>query len=161
MTFDKFELSVTVVDESSVDSVLSYELTAATYAAAVTDSAAIVAALEAVTQSAVKGQRISGVYYDSAFAAPTSGRSNSEKAVVTGLISGVPTKSAVFAIPNPEDTLFGAPATRAFNVVDLTDAALIAYGALFQTGGKALISDGEVLGALVKGVRVTRSSRQP
>jgi hypothetical protein len=157
-----FFLEVTVVDNSQVKSVLEYQMTGANYAAVTSDAPTVLNALAAVSDSNISGYHLVEKFYNDAFAVPTTGRSNKEKAVVSGFIDGNPTKSAVYAIPNPTDTIFaGAPGTRNYNVVDIADTALAAYSALFQTGGKCYISDGEVLGAVKSGVRVTRSSRNP
>lgn len=161
ITFSGYELSLTVTDKAAQDSILTYELVAADETEAIANAATVVAALNAVTDSVVKGQRIARVYFESAFSAPVTGLFNSDKAVVSGRVEGAPNKSAIFTIPNPVDGIFGAAGTSAFNNVDLADAALLTYAALYQTGGVVLISDGEELGGLVKGVRVTRASRNP
>lgn len=157
-----FFVEVTVIDSSQVKSTLEYQMTGANYAAVVADIPAVVAALLGVTVSTISGYHLLEKFYNDGFAVPSTGRSNKEKAVVSAYIDGDPTKTAVFSIPNPEDTVFsGAPGTTNFNVVDLADGALVAYAALFQAGNECNISDGETIAALKKGVRVTRASRNP
>jgi len=158
-----FFLEVTLVDSSNTKTNMEFELVATVYADVLTDVVIILNALVAVTRSVIAVYRIVQKWYDDAFVVPTVGRTNKEKAVISGIVEGNPTKSVVFSIPNPQDTLFaGAIGTRNFNVVDTGDAALITYKGLFGAGGQCLLSDGEELDAvLTGGVRVTRSSRNP
>jgi hypothetical protein len=159
MTSLGYFLSVTTVDAANVPSTLEYELTAATIAAAVTDAAIIVAALLGVTNLNVKGQTISQRFYESTF---TVGAGNAKvKGVVSGVIDGQPTKGATYSFPDPVDAILGAVGTRQYNDIDTADALTVAYSDVFQTGGQSKISDGEVLGAVTGGKRVTRGSLNP
>lgn len=79
------------------------------------------------------------------------------------------TTRGTFLIPGPVDGLFLADAGELRNIVDPADAALLALLALFEEGAGILpsyslsdyqtISDPAVTGN-VKGVRITRASRQ-
>lgn len=152
-------LSVTCIDNSNVKSVLKFKFATATYATALTDAGVVLAALAAFTKLQIKGYAVETRFYDDAF---TAGAGNAKvKGVVSGVISGNPTKSADYTVPDPVDTVLGTPGTRGYNVIDISQTIVSDYSALFQTGGKVKISDGEVLGAVTGGKRVTRGSTNP
>lgn len=152
-------LSVTVIDNSNVKSVLKYKFATSTYATALTDAGTVIAALEAFTNLQVKGYAVETRFYDDAF---TAGAGNAKvKGVVSGVISGNPTKSADYTVPDPVDAVLGTPGTRGYNVIDTANSIVSDYSALFQSGGKVKISDGEVLGNVTGGKRVTRGSTNP
>lgn len=159
-----FRLTVQVKDTSNSTSTLTYDLQATTYAAAVTDAAIILAALDAVTQSNVSQYLITEVFVEDAFALPV-GAENAVKAEVSGLIAGFPNKTGTFRIPAPSISIFSSATGAGYNIVDLDSANLQAYAQIFETGGQAFISDGENLGdvaaSLVSGKRVTVKSRNP
>jgi len=76
-------------------------------------------------------------------------------------IAGNPTKFATINIPAPKPGLFVAPSGKSANIVDITDAALVAYAAIYtSTSDTATISDGEYISVLVTGKRVHRGSRK-
>jgi len=93
-------------------------------------------------------------YEESAFVYPATGVENQNKARIVSQLVGS-TKKATIDIPAPKVGLFNAPTGVNANVVDLLDTEVLAYLAVFQTGGNAFISDGEVLDFGVEGRRVS------
>jgi hypothetical protein len=155
---DGYELSVNLKDNGSNVSTKRYYLTSATFAEAVTDTATILAALNAVTDAHISGYRLAEKYIEDAYSAPGSGVNVENIAEVVGLISGESDKYARFEIPAPEAGIFVAASGKGANTVDIGDANVLAYAALFQTDGECTLSDGEVLGTLTAGKRIHRKS---
>jgi len=136
-----------------------YELTAATIADADTDmSGTVIPALQAVTDAKVKGYVVEISVVEDALTLPASGVEIENLALLDMSIVGHPEKSATLTIPAPKPTIFVATSGDGANVVDPADSAVVAYVALFEAGGQALISDGEVASGLVAGRRIHRKS---
>ena len=152
-----FFLDVTLVDYGANETHKSWEMTAANAAAAVTDAATVVAALEAVTDAEAISYSIRQNYIEDTFVAPTIVNPVSVVASITALIDGAGNKKANLSIPSPSITIFQDTTGDAADLVD--GAAVATYLALFQTGGELLISDGEVLGDFLRGIRVTQKRR--
>lgn len=154
-----FFLSATLVDYGANETHKRWQMTAATAAAAVTDAAIVIAALEAVTDAEVISYEIQQGYIEDTFVAPTVVNPVSVVASITALIEDAGNKKANLSIPSPNIGIFvGATGDNA-DIVDGSDAALIAYLDLFQNAGQLLVSDGEVLGDFQKGIRVTQKRR--
>lgn len=149
-----FSLSVTLTDNSGNQSTLTYALTSADYATAQADSATILNALAAVTDATISGYAISIRYYEDAFAYPGAGVENEIRARITGQLVGS-TKKATLEIPAPNNDIFLGDSGESNNIVDVTDLTVLAYCALFDTGGYAFISDGEHLDFPIRGRKVS------
>lgn len=148
-----FFYTVTLIDEDLNETTREFQLTSADYAAAVTDGAAIITALVAVSEAKVAKTAITQKFNESALTPPTNDMPISEVVSITTLIDGAGTKKANYDIPMPKDAIMSG------NSLITSNAQVIAYHALYQTGGEALLSDGEVAGTLQKGVRVTHARR--
>lgn len=156
-----FTAYITLADNGNERSTKSYQMRAATYAAAITGIDSIVAALDAITQSSIVGYGVTHVFADDAFAVPTdTGVQNENQALVTVGIDGSPLKSATLTIPAPVNGIFVATSGANANVVDVLDADLLAYTNLFKASGAAFISEGEDLSVLKEGRRIHRGSRK-
>lgn len=153
-----FFLSVQLVDGGDNTSVLRYELTAADYATAVTDTAIILAALQAITDAVVRKYSINHVYGEAAFSFPAATVQVENKASITVLLEGNDNKKANIKIPAPVIGLFVDATGGGSNVVDLSDADLVTYFTLFTTGNECLLSDGEVADSMVSGKRIHAKS---
>jgi hypothetical protein len=156
-----FWMTVTLLDAANVPSTLEYQLRAADMAAALTAATEIIGDLVPLTQSKIKAYQVGERYVEDAFTPAAAGANNKIKGLVTGLIDGEPSKSAVFAIPAPVDAIFGTPGTKGYNIIDLANALITDYSNDFRAAGQAYISDGEDLGTLTEGRRVTRASGNP
>lgn len=154
-----FFLSVTLMDYGENETHKRWRMTAGTAAQAVTDAAAVVAALEAVSDAEVTGYVIEQAYVEDAFALPTVVNPVSVVASITSLIEGAGSKKANISIPSPNIGIFQGATGDAADLVDGTDTALQTYLALFQDTGELLISDGETMGDFLRGIRVTQKRR--
>lgn len=149
-----FWLSVTLVDNGDDKAIKDYELTSADYATALTDTAAVLAAIALTSGSTISGYNLSLRMTEDSFVYPVSGIENQNKArVVVQLTTG--TEKATIDIPAALPSLFQAVAGSDANLVDLSSAGWLAYSALFSTGNECFISDGEILNFSVRGRRVS------
>lgn len=153
-----FELVATLVDNGGNTSTLRYELVSADHATALTDSAAIVAALVAVTNSVMSGYAIRTLFSENAFAYPAAGVENEDKASITVLLDGLGNKKANVKIPAPVIGIFTATLGLGANVVDISDADLLTYLGIFEDGGECYISDGEFMDLPLTGKRISAKS---
>jgi hypothetical protein len=153
-----YEAYVSLKDNGGNVSTKKFDLTAVTIADAITDTATIIAELIDVTDANIASYRVAAVYKEDAFVHPGEGVQVENQASVSCLIDGAVDKYFNVKIPAPDQDIFVGTSGPAADVVDVTDLDLLAYLALFQTGGVATISDGEVLGAPLSGKRIHRRS---
>lgn len=139
-----FSLSVELVDNSGKPTTKTYELQSADAAAAATDSAAILAALVAITGCKVRSYTIGHVFIENALLLPLSGVESENQALLSIRLASDPTKFATHPIPGAIPGLFVANSGPGANVVDTGNANLNTYVALFGTGAESYISDGEL-----------------
>lgn len=154
-----FTLQVELVDRGGDITTKTYDLTATTHADALTASAAIVGALDAVTNAKIRSYSVSEKYKDNAFTLPLLGQIEEQALIVLRLTSD-PTKSATHTIPAPVDGIFMDTSGEGFNTVDGTDSLLQAYLDIFDATGESYISDGERSAGFVSGKRIHRKSRR-
>ncbi len=145
-----FRAVLTLGDKYGNTTDVSYKLTSANYTAAVADTAAIVTALLNMSDAVLLGDQITQVFVEDTVVLPTVTATIADKMVATTLIAGSGTKKGNWVVPMPGDSIMSS------NSLILTNAAVIAYQALYQTGGKATLSDGETAGTLLRGKRTTR-----
>lgn len=153
---DGFELDVTLggIDDSTQTRNYQFDGTVATYADAVTATTAVLAALANVSDGVVKGYTIKARSVEDAYNRPSVATAErGDAALVSGEIDGNPLKAWNFTVPYPKQGIFLAPAGKNYNVVDISDIALIAYKDLFAAAGPCTISDGEKAGNMVGGKR--------
>lgn len=153
-----FWLSVTLRDNGGNETTRRYQLASVDAVEAGTHSAAIIAALNAVTDAVIVSWFNYQSFVEDAFAYPGSGIEIENLALLDFDIVDHPEKSATLTIPAPAPAIFVATSGAGANIVNTAHAAVIAYAALFLTGGAALISDGEVAQSLVSGKRIHRKS---
>jgi hypothetical protein len=155
-----WNLNVRLVDTGGNQTNRSYDLISADADEAATHSAAIIAALEAVTDAAVAGYTIGEVFLEGALTYPAAAEVEN-CAEISAKIVGFPNKSAVLTIPAPNVGIFTGTTGPAFNVVDIADAALQTYLGLFDGSGPATISDGEsIIVSSAVGRRIHKKSRR-
>jgi len=147
-------LTVSLTDTQGDVSTLRFELTSATEVAALVDVAAIVAAVEGVTRSVVTSTAMSFIQDEGAFAYPA-GADNSVRARMTFQLAGSIEK-ATLDVPAPDEGIFVSASGPNNNIVDLADAAVIAYAGIFEAASEAYISDGEISDFLLRGKKTTR-----
>jgi hypothetical protein len=149
--------SISVMDNGGQVSVLQYQLTSIDAVTALADIATIRARLEAIIDGEVIRQVYSERFDEASIVFPAAGIEIQNKASLTASLVGRVQK-ANLKVPTPIIGIFTAPTGGGANVVNLTNAALVAYFSSFQTGGEALISDGEVADALLAGKRIHAKS---
>lgn len=147
-------LSLSLTDTQGDVSTLRFELRGADFATASTNATAVIAGITGVTQSIVSSVAISFVRDEDTFVFPT-GADNGVRARMTFQLANSVEK-ATLDIPAPENNIFTAPFGPNNNVVDLTNAEVIAYAQLFQVGGASYISDGEDSDFVLRGKRTTK-----
>jgi hypothetical protein len=154
-----FFLNVSVTDAQADVSNLEYELRSADYAAAVTDSNAILAALAAVTDSKVSAYSISYRAEENAFSFPADADNSIKARIIVTL--GLTTEKATIDIPAPKDAVFVANSGEGNNIVNTAvgNGIVTDYWSLFKSTGEAFISDGEDAGTIQLGRRVARAKR--
>lgn len=138
-----FKLTVTLVDTGNNVSTKLYDLQSATYAAAVTDTATIIAALDPITTATIRGYTIGEKFEEDAFVFPTLAEVENQAEIVVRLATQ--NKFATLYIPAPIASIFVSPSGDGFNIVDGTDTLVAAYLALFNAGAEAYLSDGETI----------------
>lgn len=153
-----FELTASLADNGANITTKRFRLRSADIATAITDSAAIIAALDAVTNSVIVGYRISDVFYEGSVTYPAAGIENEDKASVSVLLTTGGGKKANLKIPAPVIGIFNATEGAGANVVDVSDAALNTYFDCFKSGGECFVSDGEDLDSLMSGKRISAKS---
>lgn len=149
-----FFLNVSLADTQGDVSIKRYALTSIDFTTALADVPVVLAAIGGVSGSVIQSYSISLVYDEDAFAFPT-GADNGVKAVMTYQLANKAQK-ATEDIPAPLEGVFVAPVGPNNNIVDTTDAGVVAYVQLYQAGGKCFISDGDNTDYLLKGRRTTR-----
>lgn len=148
-----FWLTTILTDTQGDTATMLWELQGADFAAALVSKDAVLSALSATSGAIVSSYHLSLVEDEDAFVFPT-GADNSIKARIQfQIVDSV--KKARRDIPSPLNGLFVAPSGPNNNVVDTLDAGLIEFAELFQTGGSAFISDGEISEFVLGGQRVS------
>lgn len=146
-------LSVTLMDVGYQTTTKQYQLVAADATEAATAQAAVLAALAGVTDLEILSYHTYEKFAEDTVINPTIQKEN--EALLTFEIDGNPTKHATHSIPGAKNSIYVAAFGPNNNVVDLADAAVIAYAALFIVGAgqMAYISDGESASVITKGHR--------
>ena len=155
---DGFDLVVQLVDTGGNSTTRTYNLNSADAAAAATDSAAVMAALNAVTDATISGYSINTRFVENALAYPADAEIENN-ARITAKIVGRPNRSATIEIPAPNVGIFTGTEGPSFNVVDIADAALQTFLQLFDGAGEVSVSDGEqIIVSSAVGKRIHKKS---
>lgn len=158
--------NVTVVDSGGNKSTLRYDLVAADIDTADADMLTIISRLNAITDGVVTGYSVGRSYgEDASFFAPE-GVHIEDVALISARLAAVGEKYTQLRIPAPSIGIFQQATGKKSNVIDATDADLVAYLNTFvATTGLATTSDGENLlspgtAGNVDGKRIHRGSRK-
>lgn len=140
-----FKVVVSLMDGGGQITTRSYESSDATYADAVTSAAALVAALDAITDAVVTGYQIQTIFSDDALSGfPAVTVQNENQALLVYQMDGLPLHRASQSIPAPNIGIFSGATGPNSNVIDTADTALQTFRALFlAAGGTFYLSDGE------------------
>lgn len=150
-----YELTVTLADNGANITTKRYRLRSADFTLAVTDSAAIISALDAITNSVIVGYRINDVWHEGTVVYPADGVENENKASLTVLLTTGGGKKANLKVPAPVIGIFQGASGYKANIVDASDADLNTYIDLFKSGAECFVSDGEDLEDLMSGKRIS------
>lgn len=138
-----YDLSYTLRDAFQRKSTRSYQVTALDFVAAQVVVSTLMAAVANLTNAEILKTNLAenSPYTDTV----TAGANIDAGLTVVWEIGGIPGKQGVTKVPAPDITLFDAA-----GVLDLADARVTAYAAPFLAGD-VLISDGEVVDAILNG----------
>jgi len=142
-----------VMDRGEEKATMTYELRAATEAAALTAITTIITNLNAVSTLEVLGYNLLKRFINDAIIIPSEGQLQEKARVAFRIANSADYET--FDIPAPKDTIFLGVNGANSEIVDVADAALVAYGDMFKAAGVAFISDGEDLDQLSRGERVS------
>lgn len=154
-----FYFNISFVDTGGNVSSKTYQMTAPDYATAIADAAAALPLFEAVTDAEVSAYRVTEIFAEGTLTLPANAEIENQALITVG-ITGEPLKSATLTIPAPKAGIMTASSGEGYNVVDASDADLVAWLAMFSTGGNFTISDGEVASGFKGGRRIHRKSNR-
>lgn len=129
-----------------------YELGATDYAGALVIQAAIIAAWSGISNAEIMKVTTYQEYYEDAYAVDTS-HGERENCIRWAWELPNANKSATTTTPAPVEGILVALSGPSNNVLDLADAAVLAWETLY-TNGDILVSDGETATDLQEGFRV-------
>lgn len=140
-----FKVTVSLMDGGGEVTTRSYECSETLYADAVTAAAALVAALDAITDAVITGYQISTVFSNDALSGfPAVTVQNENQALLVYQMDGLPLHRATQSIPAPVIGIFNGVTGPNSNVIDTADADLVTWRALFlAAAGTFYLSDGE------------------
>lgn len=149
-----FYATLSMTDTQGQSSTLRYAMNAIDFATAQADLPFIIAGVTGVSQSVCTMAQISYVEEEDNFVHPVNA-DNSQRARITFQLAGKSQK-ATLDIPAPENGIFQTPSGEGNLSVDILDPEVVAFGALFQSGGKCFISDGDLSQFIIRGKRTVR-----
>lgn len=120
--------------------------------AARASAAAMATDLAAVTNAEIASYYTYQEFVEDALVLPT-GAELQNQAILTCGIEDAPTKSGTIVIPAPVDGIFVDSSGAGYDVVDTTDADLLAFFANFDSEALFYVSDGEQADGLIGGRR--------
>lgn len=141
---DGFRATITLVDTAGDTTILTYNLTSATLAAAATDLAAIIGSLGVLSDAIISAYTLGEVTINDALVYPADAEVEDE-AFFSGKIVGRPNRSGNFRIPAPVDAMFVGPTGPNHNIVNMSYAPLVTFLGMFDGSGPISVSDGEQL----------------
>jgi hypothetical protein len=123
----------------------------ADYAAALVSQTAILTDLAGVTDAVIAGCYTYQEVYNDAITLPTDVKLDDE-AVLTFRLTN-PLKTGTVTIPGAKASIYEGATGPAFNIVDIEDAAVLAFAANFLLDALFWVSDGEQADELIAGAR--------
>ena len=154
-----FWLDIELTDYGGNATSKRYKMTAADYDTAMTDVAAVAPALINMTDAVITSYSVQQRFVQDALSLPSVINPVSVKAMMTTYIADMGDKKASFDVPAPKIAIFQAAIGNGADIVDTTNATVLAYHDLFEPGGQLYISDGEEAGGLIGGIRTTQTRR--
>ncbi len=151
-----WQYNITLVDNGGNRLVKRYNLVAADYATAASDAAAILAALQNVTNCAIAKTTLQEVT-SYTYTLPVDGVQKENQAAISASLVAKD-QSFVFYIPAPIIDIFIAQDGEGADIVDTSDALLVAY--FNELSAKTLVSDGDALDKMISGKRIHKASKR-
>ncbi len=149
-----FRVRISFMDGGGQITTRSYESDAALYADAVTDAAALIAAVNPLTDATLTGYGIETVFAEDALSGfPAATVQNENQALLVYQMEGLPLHRATQSIPAPAIGIFAGVTGPNSNILDTADADIITWRSLFQNGNGFFLSDGEYAEILEGGHR--------
>lgn len=159
----KYNVSVTMLDNGGNSTTRTYESTGTTQAEAEAGALALIAALNAISDCLITNYAVNHVFgSDVALALPTSGVQIENQLELTVELTGVGSKKATLNVPSPVITAFQAVNGSGANQANLAATPVVNFVNLFKTSALTSgfkLSDGEFVDVAIKGQRIHRKSR--
>lgn len=160
LTGGSWFLSVQLTDSSGVNSFgKRYQLQATDPITAAAAATSVINALVNMTDCPIVSYHYYQEFVEDSLTLPT-GVEGENKALLTFRLDGAPNKSASDTIPGAKESIFVAATGSGRNVIDTTNAAVVAYKMLFESQSAAYISDGENVNELKGGKRIHSKSNR-
>jgi len=163
LTGQTFGMTVSFVDNGGNQVTREYMMKSAiaTYTDAAAAAAAMIPLVNALTGSTISQYRVFQNFEEQAFVLPAdAGVQNENQASLTFLLAGMGSKKANVNIPAPIIGIFSASSGPNANIVDVNDAAVVAFSDQFEGAGDFRISDGEATSRLLSGHRVHKRNNR-
>lgn len=158
-----FGMTVSFVDNGANQVTREYMMKpeVATYDDAAAAAATMEPLVDAMTGASIPKYRVWQELYNSTYSLPVdAGVQVEDRASLTYLLDVIGSKKANINIPAPVIGLFMASSGPGANIIDVNDAAIIAFNAMFLAAGDFRISDGEAIARILAGHRVHSRSNK-
>lgn len=142
----KWQLEVGIADNSGAIVPRFYDMpfaNAADFDAFSASATALMSLLDILCAGVFASYKLSLVFVEDTLVLPASGVENENQAFFSAKIDGDPTDSATQSIPAAAASIFVSTSGPGANVVNLSNATVISWLALFDSNGPWTISDGE------------------
>lgn len=131
-----------------------------TYAEAEAAALDILPDVVGMTDAAIPQYRVFQVYQENALAIPGTGVQVENQASMTLLLTSPGNEKANLNIPAPKPAIFVATSGKQANIVNMGNAAVLAFIGNFFAGENFTVSDGEKVARAVDGKRTHKRSNR-
>lgn len=159
----QFGMTISFVDNGGNQVTREYMMKTeiATYDDAAAAAAAMIPLVDALTGAAISQYRVFQVFQETAFTLPVdAGVQVEDRATFSFLLAGAGSKKAAINVPAPIIGLFMANSGPGANIIDVNDAAVVAFAGQFLGASDFRISDGEATLRLLAGHRTHSRSNK-
>lgn len=159
--FSYFVVALTVVDREGDETTRRFRMidTITDPGDAADAADALIAAFANMSYGHIAKYSLESVYSEDAFSLPTDAAAqNFNQALLVYQLDGLPIHKGTQSIPQPQQGIFAAASGPNGKIVDLADAAVIAWRSLFQNDAGFTVSDGEQVDTLLSGHRRSTKS---
>jgi len=161
MVGQRFGMTISFVDSGGNQVTREYMMAGAvaTYTDAAAAAAAMYPIVNALTGATIPQYRVFQVFEDNAFVLPAdAGVQVENQASLTFLLAGSGSKKGNLNVPAPVSGIFVGTSGPNLNIVDVADAAVVAFADQFLGAGDFRLSDGEASARILNGKRVHKRS---